>query len=339
MEFTGPALAGTLTHPTLKDRFGRTLDYLRLAVTERCNLRCTYCMPESGVLLKPRAQILTYEEMLRLVNISVAMGVKKVRITGGEPMTRKGIMDFLRALNKIPGLEELHLTTNGFWGRDQISELDSLDLAGINFSLDSLNPGRFKQITRRDAFTSVWETLMVLIEASIPLKINAVIQRGINEDEIIELSELAKVYPLDVRFIEQMPFNGGDSEFNLVTATDILAQLQTAYPMMSESTPSGSTADLYEIQGFKGRVGVIAAYSRTFCATCNRLRITSTGHIKTCLYDGGDVDLRTLLRSDASDESIAGRISEAILTKSRDGFEAERMAGDHVNASMSTIGG
>lgn len=339
MDHLSRVLNGNQNLPALTDKFGRILNYLRLAVTERCNLRCTYCMPESGIVLKPEDQILAYEEMLRLVKLVIRMGVTKVRVTGGEPMIRKGITEFIRRLSSVSGLNEVHLTTNGFWGRQQIDELDSLNLAGVNFSLDTLNPERFKDITRRDAFDAVWATFMSLLEKSIPLKINAVIQRGVNEDEIIALSKLAQKYSLDVRFIEEMPFNGGVTDVNPFSAGEIQAILKAAYPAMQKTSPPGSVSSNYTIAGFKGQLGIIAGFSRTFCSSCNRLRVTSTGQVKTCLYGKNELDLRALLRDGSSDEFIAQAISQAVNHKARDGFEAEKMAASPVHSSMSTIGG
>jgi cyclic pyranopterin phosphate synthase len=323
----------------LTDKFGRTLTYLRLAVTERCNLRCTYCMPESGIQLQPKDQILTYEELLRLVDILIHMGVKKIRVTGGEPMIRKGIIPFLRNLSSRSGKIDLHMTSNGFWSQEQLDIVSSLNLAGVNLSLDTLQPERFKQITRRDAFERVWKTLSTLLDHSIPLKINSVIQRGVNDDEIVALSKLAETHALDIRFIEEMPFNGGVSTQEPMSATEINAILASAYPSLKKVSPPGSIATLYDISGFKGRVGIIAGYSRTFCDACSRLRITATGRLKSCLYEGGGFDLRSLLRDQHSDESIAQAIAQVVQEKARDGFEAEADTKTGINASMSTIGG
>jgi len=339
VENRNPDGQGTQNASALTDRFGRTLTYLRLAVTERCNLRCRYCMPESGIQLKPKDRILSYEELLRLVRIVVDMGVTKVRITGGEPMVRKDIMRFLQELSAMSGIQDLHMTTNGYWTEQQLQDLEGIRLAGVNFSLDTLKPERFLQITRRDAFKEVWKTLQALRERSIPLKINAVIQRGVNDDEILDLAHLAAENSLDVRFIEEMPFNGGFATDNPMVASEILAVLENQYPGMKQVSPEGSIATLYEIQGFQGHVGIIAGYTRSFCSACNRLRITSNGQLKNCLYEAGGVDLRELLRDGSSDAEIAETIGMAVKNKAKDGFEAEKLAPEPLNTSMSTIGG
>jgi len=327
------------SYPSLTDTFGRELNYLRLAVTDRCNLRCTYCMPAEGVVLSPRAQILDFEEYLRLVGITTEMGVTKVRITGGEPMVRKGILEFLQALKQLPQLKEVHLTSNGFWQPGQCVDIVDLGLAGINLSLDSLIPERFEQITRRDAFDQVYGNLQELLASSIPLKVNMVVQKGINDDEIIPFAQLAQDHPIEIRFIEHMPFNGSEEAIRLVPATEILTTLRKHLPVTKEITHPGSTANVYEVAGFAGRLGIIAGYSRTFCSSCNRLRITSQGQLKTCLYDDRLTDLRATLRDGSSDLAVAEQIAEAISRKARNGQVAEARSAESVNTSMSLIGG
>lgn len=326
-------------YPSLMDKFGRELNYLRLAVTDRCNLRCTYCMPADGVVLSPREQILDLEEYLRLVGITTEMGVTKVRITGGEPMVRKGILDFLQALKQLPKLKEIHLTSNGYWQSGQCADIVDLGLAGINLSLDSLIPERFEQITRRDAFDQVYANFQKLLVSSIPLKINMVVQKGINDDEIIAFAKLARNHPVEVRFIEHMPFNGSDEAIRLVPANEILTTLEEHLPVTQEITHPGSTANVYEVDGFVGRLGIIAGYSRTFCSSCNRLRVTSQGQLKTCLYDDRLTDLRATLRDGSSDLAVAEQIAEAISRKTRNGFIAETQSTASVSTSMSLIGG
>ncbi len=339
METTRPDKTGSKSFPTLVDPFGRPLDYLRLAVTDRCNLRCKYCMPSEGISLKPHESILTFEEMGHLVFILSKMGVSKVRLTGGEPMVRRGITEFIRQLRDSYGVQHIHLTSNGFWTPAQLEEIDSLHLSGINMSLDSLQPARFNEITRRDAFSQVWNTIELLIEKNIPLKLNMVVQAGVNDDEILNFAELARHHNIDVRFIEQMPFNGSTSQSHTITADEIHTKLTQTYGAMKEHTPRGSTASLFHVSGMQGRLGIIAGYSRTFCDSCNRLRITSEGQLKTCLYDGGALDLRKMLRQGATDIAIAEQIWCAILNRSMDGFEAEIKAGLSVKSSMASIGG
>ena len=326
--------------PPLIDNFNRRIDYLRLAVTDRCNLRCVYCMPAEGIPFMPRQQVLRYEEMERLVRIVAAMGVRKVRLTGGEPFVRKDLIHFIERLVTIPGVQQVHITTNGVLTRPYVSQLKELGIAGVNLSLDTLKPDRFQQIARRDALPAVLETFYALLEAEIPLKVNMVVFDHVNSDEIVPMAQLAKEYPIELRYIEQMPFDGGvgrsAEHFNYAR---ILQTLQEAFPDMQPIDLPDSTARVFRVPGFKGRLGIIGGFSRVFCATCSRMRITAAGQLKTCLYDNGVLDLRALLRSGASDETIARAIREKILDRAADGYEAEQRARREAAASMAEIGG
>ena len=326
----------------LRDRFGRTLDYLRLAITDRCNLRCSYCMPEEGLLSKGHGNILRYEEYDRLIGILVGLGLRKVRITGGEPLARKGAAEFIQQLHARGDLGALHLTTNGVWSDEQRQIMTQLPLDGINMSLDSLRRERFAAICRRDELPRVLETMEAILAASIPLKLNAVIQRGVNEDEIPDLARLAEDRPLDLRFIEQMPFNGGVfGSGDPIRAETIESVLYQTFPGIYKLKDEiSSTAGLYQIPGYQGRVGIIAAWSRHFCGGCNRLRITADGKLQTCLYGGTAVDLRALLRGGASDQTLANAFRTAVAGRAKDGFEAEARTGiEGGRESMAAIGG
>jgi molybdenum cofactor biosynthesis protein A len=325
----------------LKDTHGRTIDYVRLAVTDRCNLRCFYCMPNEGIDFLPKKHLLSYEEMLRMLNIMAQQGISKVRITGGEPFVRKDLMNFLWEITKIKGIEKLHLTTNGVLTAPYVQELKQMGIAGINLSLDSMDRGRFFEMTRRDELPNVLKTLDACLSHDIPLKINAVMMAGKNQEDIFELVELARNAPVSVRFIEEMPFNGEGLKLDYFLSykkiIDIVAQ---RYPGMEKlQDEKNSTSYNYQIPGFKGNFGVIAAYSRTFCGTCNRLRITPTGDLKTCLYDDGVFNIRDMMRTVASDTEIAVAIQDAINHKAKDGFEAEKSRTFSVTESMTTIGG
>ncbi len=339
MELKSLIQAEKVLVPPLKDPFGRVLDYLRIAITDRCNLRCQYCMPATGVPLKPHSDILSFEEIMHLVEIFVELGVRKVRITGGEPMIRKGVITFLNDLQRIDSLERIHLTSNGFWSEDQIAHIDALPLASVNVSLDTLQPQRFQQITRRDAFHTVWNVIQRLERSPVALKINSVIQKSINEDELIPLAELARSRNLDIRFIEQMPFNGELNQNEFISGEQIEKRLRNQFPQMRERISSDSTARLFEIPGFIGHVGIISGYSRTFCSSCSRLRLTPEGQLKTCLYDNGVLDLKTMLRSGAGREQLIHAIRAAVDKRKIDGFAAEAEAYLRVKASMATIGG
>ena len=328
----------------LYDNHNRPINYLRLAVTDRCNLRCFYCMPEEGIDYLPKRELLTYEEMERVVRLFVGLGIDKVRITGGEPFVRKGMVEFLERLSGIKGLKKLNITTNGTVTAKLVPFLKSIGIHSVNLSLDSLDELRFFEITRRDSFRDVWRTFEQLLFHEIPVKINAVVMNGRNIEDIVPLVELTRHLPVDVRFIEEMPFNGSGTNGN-APAWDypaILSYLQHHYPAIEKvPDPRHSTSFNYHIPGHLGSVGIIAAYSRLFCGTCNRIRLTPQGMLKTCLYDDGVFNLKNLIRAGATDTQLAAALLDALGNRARDGHEAEsrRYSGLPVSESMATIGG
>ncbi len=328
----------------LFDNHGRPINYLRLAVTDRCNLRCFYCMPEEGIHYLPKRELLTFEEIERLVKLLASMGISKVRLTGGEPFLRTDLMKLIERIVAIDGIKDLHLTTNGLLTTPHIPELKRLGISSVNLSLDTLDRERFKLITRRDEFEKTWRAFQLLMENDIPVKINAVVMENKNIDDLIPLAALTKQYPVSVRFIEEMPFNGEGSHYAQLkwTHTEIVRFIQQAYPdLQREQDPAHSTAYHYRIPGAKGNLGVIAAFTRTFCGTCNRIRVTAQGELKTCLYDDGVLNIKTLMREGSSDEEIKEKLMRAFSSRPKDGFEAEqkRAKGIPLNESMSTIGG
>ena len=301
-------------------------------------------MPEEGIHYLPKKELLTFEEIIRLVTVMAAMGISKVRLTGGEPFVRNDLMQLIRSLVKIPGMKDLHLTTNGTLTAPHIPELMRLGIASVNFSLDTLNKERFKMITRRDEFDKTIHTLNLLLEHRIPVKINAVVMDGKNIDDIITLARLTKEKNLSVRFIEEMPFNGGEKhgEQLIWSHRKIHEHLKNEFPDMYKiNDPENSTAFHYKIPGHEGTIGIIAAFTRTFCGTCNRIRVTAQGTLKTCLYDDGVLDIKTLLRSGITDGALENHLLKAFSQRPKDGFEAEAIRKDHQSAfeSMSTIGG
>jgi molybdenum cofactor biosynthesis protein A len=328
----------------LFDNHGRPINYLRLAVTDRCNLRCFYCMPEEGIKYLPKKELLTFEEIERLIMLLASMGISKIRLTGGEPFVRNDLMSLIRTISEIEGITNIHLTTNGILTGPHISELKSLGIASVNLSLDTLDRERFKTITRRDEFVKTWETFEKLVSHDIPVKINAVVMDGKNIDDILPMVELTKKYPVSVRFIEEMPFNGEGNHYPSLAWTykKIMDHIRSEYPtIQKEVDPSYSTSYNYKVPGYSGNIGVIAAFSRTFCGTCNRIRVTAQGTLKTCLYDEGVLNIRNLMRDGGNDEEIKAELMKAFSNRSKDGFEAEakRMTGRPVKESMSTIGG
>jgi len=329
----------------LIDNHGRTINYLRLAVTDRCNLRCFYCMPEEGIVLQPRTEILTWEEMLRISSLLLKLGIEKIRITGGEPFVRKDLMPFLSSLSKMDGLRQLTLTTNGVLTAPHVPELKKMGIRSVNLSLDTLDRNRFFAIAKRDELLRVLETLDTLLHHDMEVKVNAVVMGEKNSLDILPLVELTKNLPVNVRFIEEMPFNGGNEihgESLPWNYLKIIEVIRDRYPLLQKIQDGEySTSYNYHIPGHLGSVGVIAAYSRTFCGTCNRLRITPQGLLKTCLYDDGVLNVKNLLREGYSDEQLAKALTNTTNHRAKDGWEAEQLRNEKmpVHESMATIGG
>jgi len=303
-------------------------------------------MPEKGLKFLSRANILSYEEMLRICKIFSELGVNKIRITGGEPFVRKDLMYFLEELCKIEGIEKVAMTTNGVLTKNYLPQLKALNITDINLSLDSVNRENFAQITRRDDLPLVLETLNAMVEMDFNVKINAVVMAGQNTHEFADLIELTKNQNVSMRFIEEMPFNG--TEKTTVNSAEkpwnynkIKSELLSLYPdIVQLKTDFNSTSHNFKIPNYVGTVGIIPAFTRSICSGCNRIRLTAEGKLKTCLYDKGNIDLRASLRDGSSDEEIAEIIKMAVKNKYKDGFEAEKAIGNNVaRESMSTIGG
>ncbi len=327
----------------LVDNFGRRITYVRLSVTDRCNLRCAYCMPENMRFL-PKDELLTFPEMERLMRLLASMGIRKVRITGGEPFVRPGIMGFLRRLRDIPGIEKIHITTNGVLTAPLVPELKALGIASVNLSLDTLNRERFRRITRRDSFPAVMDCFHKCLEYQVPLRINCVLMEGQNEADVIPLAELTRDYPVAVRFIEEMPFNGSKKGAPKLywNYQRILKKLRAAYPSLYKiADEPAATSMNYGIPGHRGTVGIIAGFSRTFCGTCNRIRINARGNLQTCLYGRSVMSVRDLLRTEPRDEAIKSALVYWINRRFKDGWEAQKHSRTEsdINESMSLIGG
>ncbi len=323
----------------LKDNHGRVINYLRLAVTDKCNLRCFYCMPEDGIDWLSRKELMSYEEMVQICSLLVKNGISKIRITGGEPFVRKDIMSLLTSLSALDGLRELTLTTNGVLTAPLVPELKRLGIRSVNLSIDTLDRNRFFAITRRDELPAVLNTLEEFLKHDIEVKINAVVMDGKNTDDILPLVQFTKDMPVSVRFIEEMPFNGSGitpaaPQWDYIR---ILETIRNQYPTIQKlQDPAFSTSYNYLVPGHKGSVGIIAAYTRSFCGTCNRIRITPQGMLKTCLYDGGVLNIRDLVRAGNTDAEIIAAFTNAINHRAKDGHEAEK---NSVHESMAAIGG
>jgi molybdenum cofactor biosynthesis protein A len=327
---------------TLFDNHNRPLNYVRLAVTDRCNLRCFYCMPQEKMQYLPKKNLLTFEEIERLLILLAEMGISKVRFTGGEPFVRNDLMKLIRRTSEINGIKDIHLTTNGILTAPHIPELKELGIASVNLSLDTLDKKRFFEITQRDEFEKTVETLELLQKYEIPVKINSVVMDEKNTQDIIPLAMLTKDQNIGVRFIEEMPFNGKGTvqAVPLWNYKKILLHLQDQFgPLMKLEDGPSSTSTNYQVPGFKGTIGIIAAYSRTFCGTCNRIRITPQGNLKTCLYDEGVLNLKDMLRAGTSDDEVRNTLLKIFRNRAKDGFEAEKRKTARVFESMSSIGG
>ena len=328
----------------LRDKFGRKISYLRLAVTDRCNLRCKYCMPAEGIDIVERKELLSFKEMYRITRVLSELGVNKIRLTGGEPFVRKDFVKFLESLSFNDRLKEINITTNGALIAKHIPTLEKLGIKAINLSLDTLQRNRFKTITRRDLFKETYETLENLLDSSLILKLNVVIVPGFNTDEIVDFVELTKNKNLAVRFIEEMPFNGtGLRQTKEVWNYDkIYNKIATNYAKISAlKNKKSSTSRNFSVENYSGTFGIIPAFTRTICNDCNRIRITSTGMFKNCLFDEGVFNLRDFMRKGASDEDLKKLFINTVQQKPLNGFiaEANRNKNKDISESMSTIGG
>ena len=328
----------------LLDKFGRRVSYLRLAVTDRCNLRCHYCMPASGIDIVDREELLSFKEMYRITRVLSELGVNKVRLTGGEPFVRKDFVNFLESLSFNKRLEEINITTNGALIAKHIPTLERIGIKSINLSLDTLQADRFKQITRRNLFKETYETLEKLLDSNLILKLNIVVLPGFNTDEIVDFVELTKNWDLNVRFIEEMPFNGiGLRQTKEVwNYKKIYTEIEKNYKKINPLKNKESSTSLnYKVDRYAGSFGIIPAFTRTICGDCNRIRITSTGIFKNCLFDEGVFNLRDFMRKGASDDDLKKLFIDTVQQKPRNGFiaEANRNKNKDISESMSTIGG
>lgn len=297
----------------LTDTFNRQHNYLRISVTERCNLRCVYCMPEEGVELSPPARLLSTPEIVYLSALFVSQGVDKIRLTGGEPTVRKDIVPLMRSIGDLRpnGLRELCLTTNGISLHRKLDDMVEAGLTGVNLSLDTLDPFQFQIMTRRKGFDAVMKSINRIVEmnrmgAGIKLKINCVVMRGVNDRDIIPFIELGRENPIEVRFIEYMPFDGNKwNQQKMFSYEEMLAVIREKYPNLEkEEDHKNDTSKTYRVPGFEGRVGFITSMTHNFCGTCNRLRVTCDGNLKVCLFGNSEVSLRDIIRKVNNGEPI-----------------------------------
>ena len=292
----------------LADTFSRKIDYLRISITDHCNLNCSYCAPFGGRMKLTHAEILSYEEICRLTQAAVQAGISKVRITGGEPLMRKGVVELCRLLSSIEGMESLTVTTNGVRLRELAPQLHDAGVQRINVSLDTLRPERFRKIRGYDLLSQVLAGIEMAEEVGPhPVKINTVVMRGVNEDEIEDFARLTVEKPYHVRFIELMPFNGsGDHQLLFVPVEEMVKRVRRVGDLSLEpAAESSGPARLCSLPGAKGKVGFIAPLSYHFCGSCNRLRLTADGKLRTCLFSEKEIDIKGPLRAGASIDELA----------------------------------
>lgn len=322
------------------DGYGRTIDYIRISVTDRCNLRCTYCMPEKGTLSVPHEEILSYEEIIDLAGIFASLGIHKIRLTGGEPLVRKNLSFLVKKLKQVSGIHQVALTTNGIFLYDQIDELAAAGIDGINISIDTLNPQLFERITRRNGLEDVLKGFHKALEyPQITLKINCV-PMGIEDQNITDMAMLAKKYPVHVRFIEMMPIGLG-KQYEGQSEEAVLRELKLRFGecQNSENVPGNGPGHYYQFEGFCGKIGFISAVSHKFCDSCNRVRLTSGGFLKPCLQYETGTDLKKLLRQNESEECIRAAIEDVVRKKPQGHQFGKQQNEDTENRMMWQIGG
>lgn len=323
------------------DTYQRNIDYLRISVTDQCNLRCVYCMPEYGVESLPKEEILTAEEILQVCKAATKLGICKIKITGGEPLVRTGIVDLVREIKKLEGIQQVTLTTNGVRLAEFAESLQQAGLDGVNISLDSLNREKFQAITRRDKLDSVLQGLEAAWQVGIPsIKVNCLPAQEFNSTELVEFADLARDRNICVRFIELMPIGIG-KQFHPIPNREIFQQIQKQYGEMIpvRKKLGNGPATYFKIEGFRGHIGFISAVSQEFCATCNRIRLTSEGFLKLCLHYNKGVDLKAPLRSGITEDELAELMSQAICGKPLHHHFGEESFPDAERKTMAQIGG
>ena len=327
----------------LKDSFGRTINNLRISVTDQCNFRCRYCMPEKGMVWMKKDEMLSYEEIQRIVRIFAELGIKRVRLTGGEPLMRKELHLLIAMVSDIREIDDLALTTNGYFLADHIEKLVNAGLSRINISLDSLDPINFKSITRRNYYEKVWEGIRAAEKFSIgPIKINVVLIRGINDNEILDFAKLARRGVLIIRFIEFMPIGAADGwrVDKVIPSQEIKEIIEKGLRkrLLPKKGIIGQPAEQFIFEDGIGEIGFISSVSEPFCNLCNRVRITSDGKLRTCLFSLKETDLKKLIRDKAEDEDIKQTILEAVWNKEA-GHQINHRSFVRPKRTMSQIGG
>jgi cyclic pyranopterin phosphate synthase len=324
----------------MTDGYGRTIEYIRISVTDRCDLRCVYCVPEAGVPAAAREDLLSDEEITELAEVFAGLGIRKIRLTGGEPLMRKGLPSLIKKLKAIPGIEKVALTTNGLLLAESMEELADAGIGGINLSLDTLDPAAFEKITRRRGLERVLEGFHEALKyPEIPLKVNCV-PLGWEEQDAPGVAGLARDWPVHVRYIEMMPIGTG-RRFSMTGEERLLAELEKRYGRCAPCTDrlGNGPAHYFSFPGFRGKIGFISAVSRRFCGGCNRIRLTAEGFLKPCLQYGTGEDLRRLLREDAGQEALREAVKRAVQKKPEGHRFGEEAGQEAETRTMSQIGG
>lgn len=324
----------------MRDNQDRSIDYMRVSVTDRCNLRCVYCMPEEGIECMSHNEILSFEEIYQVVLAAKELGVRKIKLTGGEPLVRGNITKLISMLKHEALMEQVTITTNGILLKQMAKDLKKAGLTAANISLDTLDPEKFSNITRRGKLVDVLDGIRECIKEDIPVKLNCVPVREFNEDQIIEIAKLAKDAPIAVRFIEMMPIGYG-KQYEPISNDEILARLEGVYgkAKRSQKVYGNGPAIYYEFEGFQKGIGFISAVSHEFCSSCNRVRLTSDGKLKLCLHHKQGIDLREKLRQGIEQEELTELLKEAILRKPISHQFHEEQIDDEETRAMVQIGG
>jgi cyclic pyranopterin phosphate synthase len=314
-----PAMPSYATDEPAHDSFGRRIDYLRISLTDRCNFRCVYCMPAVGMQFLPRPELLTNDELLLVVRAAAAAGFRKIRLTGGEPTLRPDLVELVRAIKATPGIEHIAMTTNGLRLGKLAQPLKEAGLDRVNVSVDTLDPHKFRQMTRGGKLEMVWDGIAEADRVGLhPIKLNAVVVRGLNDGEVPQLAALTLRYRWEMRFIEVMPLTGvaDVAEDGVVKSEELIAQLEAIHgPLESLGLAPSDSARRFRIPGAKGKLGFISAVSDPFCATCNRMRLTADGRLHLCLLRDDEVDLRAAIRGGASQQQVEQIIRHAVALK------------------------
>ncbi len=329
------------TPPPIRDQFGRTFNYLRIALNEHCNLRCIYCMPEDGIFFRTEEKLLSSEEIYRVVKLFSNLGVTKIRFTGGEPLLRRDLPNLIQYAKYTAGIDSIHLTTNGLLLGKNIETLENSGLSGINISLDTLKPEKFRAITRRDGLKLVLDGFEKAVQSTIQsIKLNMVAMRDFNNDELMDFVELTKENDITVRFIELMPFDSHQiwKTGKFYGADHIVADLKKQIPDLEIVDGTRTEHHVFQVNGYRGKVAVIPSYSRTLCDGCNRIRITADGKLLNCLYSQEETNLRDAMRVGKMDKRLEEMIKNTMWKKFQDGWDAQRCGKDH-RESMTQIGG